>query len=302
MRDYIYAGSRLLSAVTKTITPPASNDIYGTIVPNGPAVTQAMNTAGKRLLLQFQGIEGHRYRAAAWLTAGDFGCGAWLELRTAAGDLVANAATSYGCASLLLDAVTLPESATYYVVLDPVGSGTGTAVARLYDIHSVISPDGSLHTVTPTNGQPLLLEFAAVAGQRYSTVADVTTGSMGCVTWLDLRTAQWAQVPRVHEALCTFQMLASSAASSSTVHFVVLDPNGTNTGTADVNLYTLVDYASAITPDGPTSFSFFFGSTWLSFVLLGNTAGDDCERRRNPKCRRQDAPALPLHTVAPGER
>ena len=67
-RDYIYADGRLLSAVSKPLTPPASNDAYGTIVPNGPNVTATLNTPGRRLLLQFSGIAGHRYRAQAWVS------------------------------------------------------------------------------------------------------------------------------------------------------------------------------------------------------------------------------------------
>jgi YD repeat-containing protein len=247
-RDYVYAGSRLLSAVKKTTTLP-SNDIYGTISPNGPSVTQSV-PAGKRVLLQFTGTAGHRYRAAAWLTAGDFGCGAWLELRTAAGDLVANAASSDGCSSLLSEPVILPATGTYFVVLDPLTSSTGTAVARLYDIYGTINPDGSINALTATNGQPLLMEFQAVAGQRYSVVGNLTNGALGS-GWLDLRTAQWVQVPRVLEALAYLHVLTSSAMASSTVHFVAVDPSGTNTGTVDITLHTVVDVVGAITLDGP---------------------------------------------------
>ena len=248
VRDYVYLGSRLVGAIEKPITL-ASNDIYGTITPNGPSVTRSV-PAGKRVLLQFTGVAGHRYRAAARLTGGDFGCGAWLELRTAAGELVANASTNEGCSSLLLEPVILPTSGTYFVVLDPLGSGTGTAVALLYDIHGTITADGPSVSVTATNGQRMLLELQPVVGSRYTIVGDLTSGTLGA-SWMDFRTAQWVQVPRALDAFTDLRLITSSPVSSSLVHFVVLDPSGTNTGTADLTVYSFVDVVRTITVDGP---------------------------------------------------
>jgi YD repeat-containing protein len=248
VRDYVYAGLRLLSAVEKTTTL-LSNDIHGTIVPNGPAVTQAV-PAGKRALLRFTGVAGRRYRAAARLTGGSFGCGAWLELRNAAGDLVANASSSEGCSSLVLDPVILPASGTYFVALDPLGAGTGTAVVLLYDIHGTITPDGPSVRVTATNGQPMLLELSTVAGRRYTVAGDLATGTLGS-GWLDFRTAHWVQVPGSQDAVTDLRVIASSPVSSSAVHFVVLDPSGTSTGTADLTVYGLADLIGPVTVDGP---------------------------------------------------
>jgi YD repeat-containing protein len=247
-RDYVYLGSRLVSAVEKPITL-VSNSLNGTIIPNGPSVTQSV-PVGKRLLLQFTGIAGHRYRAAARLTAGDFGCGAWLELRSATGELVANAATNEGCSTVLLEPVVLPASGTYFVVLDPLGAGTGTATTFLYDIYGTITPDGPSVSVTAANGQAWFLEFQAVAGQRYSIVSQLTSGTFG-TGGIAVRTAHGVGL-LFEESGSTngLKVIVSHPVSSSSVHLILVDPSGTSTATTDLRLYNVVDVMGAITPGG----------------------------------------------------
>jgi hypothetical protein len=164
---------------------------------------------------------------------------------------IANSATTNGCCSwLLLDPMVLSTSGTHSVVIDPIGSGVGTVVVRLFDIHGTITPDAPAIGVTASNGQPFLLEFQAAAGQRFTVTAEKTSGSLGCA-WLGMRTASWANVPQL-EGVCTFQMVVSEPlAGAGGVYFVVVDPSGTNTGSADVRLYSLVDHTGTIAPEGP---------------------------------------------------
>src|SRR5207237_1048536 len=85
-----------------------------------------------------------------------------------------------------VDTVTLAQTGTYTIVIDPQGNGTGSAQFSLYDVPAdttgSISIGGPAQNVTvSTPGQNATLTFTGTTGKSiHLTVSNVTIGTSSC--------------------------------------------------------------------------------------------------------------------------
>lgn len=160
------------------------------------------------------------------------------------------AAASAPGVTAFTDVVVAPTSGTYAILVDPMGTGTGTSTLTLYevppDVSGTIPVNGTSTGVSITTpGQNARLTFGGAPGQRVSLKA--SGGPTGPVRLTDpagtvLASGAIAIVPTFIEPV---------QLGSAGTHAVALDPTGGNTGSVTLNLYDVpADLSGAITPGG----------------------------------------------------
>jgi hypothetical protein len=230
--------------VTLYKVPP---DVSGPIVVDGTGVSGTVTTPGQNVRLTFSGTTGQRISASATVTSGSFGCVWYLKVLKADGTTLGSV-NSCG-ATPFLDPVVLPENATYTLLADPFKTSTGTVTLNLYsvtDVTGTISADGSPYVATTTTpGQNVRLSFSGAAGQRVSAKGVVTAGSWGCVWWLRVLKADGTAVGSISS--CGTAFLEPVLLPENGTYTLLGDPEAASTGTATLNLYTVVDVTGPLT-------------------------------------------------------
>ncbi|HZM77100.1 MAG TPA: hypothetical protein VFC19_15310 [Candidatus Limnocylindrales bacterium] len=152
--------------------PYAAADVAttGTIAVNGASVVASVPTSGQVSLLWFSGTKGQRLSLG--LTGSSFASDFTVAIYSPYGGSLARdlfgapwlGANLFGGLALPV----LPSSGTYQIVIDPVGTGTGSVTATLSTrVTGSLSFTGAGSTVTLGRaGQQAELTFAVTAGQR----------------------------------------------------------------------------------------------------------------------------------------
>jgi hypothetical protein len=246
-RDYIYAGSRLVSAITRPWNE--TSDWFGTIIPNGPSVVVDFTAASQRAFLTFEGVAGRRVSLLMTTTSGTL-CLAWpLAIVKPDGNTLAS---TYLCGSVFIDPVELPVSGTYTVLVDN-STASGVATLNLYDVVDItgtITPDGPAVTVPfSTPGQKARLSFSGTAGQRVSARMTTTWQSV-CVAWpLAILKPDETMLPPAYSCGNTFMEPVTLPASGT--HMVLIDPGGAAVDTPSVTLHDVApDVTGTLTING----------------------------------------------------
>jgi YD repeat-containing protein len=240
-RDYIYAGSRLVSAITRPWNE-TFDDWFGTIIPNGPEVAVNFTAANQRAFLTFDGVAGRRVSLKLTTTSGTL-CLAWpMAILKPDGNPLAS---TYLCGSVFIDPVELPVSGTYTVFVDNA-TAAGVATLNLYDVVDIsgtITPDGPAVTLPfSTPGQKTRLTFSGNAGQRVS-VRVTTSPQSVCAAWpLAIHTLDDTTVGSPAWA-CGTTFLEPVALPTSEMYTVFIDPGDATVPTPSTA--TLYD----VTPD-----------------------------------------------------
>ena len=162
IRDYIYAGSRLLTAVTASSSLD-SGDIVGTIAVGGPPVWVTIAGANQNGRLFVNATAGHIVDIVITSTTA-FNCN-WTISLLAPDGVVLTSITPCGGTRANTGPRLLATTGTYSVVVDPAGTLTGsisvavtnqTATApTIATISPVIGLAGETVTITGTNLTPL---------------------------------------------------------------------------------------------------------------------------------------------------
>src|SRR5919108_653867 len=142
-------------------------DSTGTIVAGGPAVTVTTTTPGQNATLTFSGTSGQRVSAEIGPTC----CSTRIVIVKPNGQTLTSA--NFGLSGGFFDAVVLPSSGTYTLIVDPQAAAAGAVTVRLYDVPADASAStnagGPAVTVaTSVPGQNAAVTFAGTAGQRVS--------------------------------------------------------------------------------------------------------------------------------------
>jgi hypothetical protein len=159
-----------------------------------------------------------------------------------------------------VDALSLPYTGTYSVLIDPQGTTTGSVTVTLYDVSNVIGTvaSGNPVTVTATTpGQNGRFTFSGLAGQKVS---------------LQLANSTYIGCPAVNGSIVKpdGDILASTSISAgdqcygggwmdsqtlptSGTYTLLIDPQGAATGdvTAIINIFS--DITGSITPETPVT-------------------------------------------------
>jgi YD repeat-containing protein len=147
--------------------PYAASDVgYTDRMTPGTSKTVTISTAGKIGLVLFDGTAGQRVSLKT-----STGMSATVKLLNFNATVFGTA--NAGVVEAFIDVATLPIAATYTILVDPVGSTTGSVTLTLYDVPAdfagTITAGGSAQTVSTTiAGQNGRLTFTGSAGQRIS--------------------------------------------------------------------------------------------------------------------------------------
>ena len=162
IRDYIYTGSRLLTATT-TSSSLDSGDIVGTLAVGGSPAWLTIASANQNGRLFLNGTAGQTVDVAITSVTA-FNCDWTISLLAPDGTVVTSI-TPCGGTSANTGPRVLSATGTYVVVVDPAGTGTGSisvavtnhaaTAPTIASISPVIGAVGGTATITGTNLTPL---------------------------------------------------------------------------------------------------------------------------------------------------
>lgn len=226
----------------------AANVVFTGRMTIGTSSTATINTAGKIGLMLFDGTIGQQVS----LNVTSVTVSAYVSIYNPDGTALRPAQSVDG--GYFFDPVLLPATGTYTMLIspgNPFGSQTGNLTFTLYnapEITSTITPGGAARAVTTTApGQNARLTFSGTAGQRISLrVTGVTFANTGSISIFNpLGTTLFSTALPYNG-----QFIDTQTLSATGTYTILLDPYSTNTGSATVTLYNVVDITGSITPGG----------------------------------------------------
>ncbi len=224
-----------VSATDFIVPPPpyaVSDVVYTDRMTPGTSKTVTIGAANKIGLVLFDGLASQR--VSLKVSTGVTSQVTLLNHNGAALGL-ANA----GVVETFIDTVTLLATATYTIVVDPIGTATGSITLTLYDVPpdvtGTITPAGASQTVTTTTpGQNGRLTFTGSVGQRVS--LKVGAGPAGSVALVGPDRVQIASIsiPAVGTAFIDTTTLVLAG-----TYTLVVDYSSSRTGSVELTLYTV---------------------------------------------------------------
>ena len=230
-----------------------SGSVFALIDAGGPPVTVTTSSPDENPRLAFQGSAGQRVSlGVTGVTMGTSSCcGAKVSVSGPDGSKLV-APTYFGTNGGFVDAVTLPRSGTYTILVDPQGTATGSATLTLHDVPddatAPIEPDGpaaSAQTTVP--GQNAAFTFAGSSGERVS----LKVGPLCCNARVSLAAPDGTTVG-TPVVVSTYGGFVEPVALPQTgTYRIVVDLQGAVTGSSTVTLYEVPpDLTGAIAPGG----------------------------------------------------
>jgi hypothetical protein len=226
-------------------------DFTGTIAIGGSAVPVPIDVAGQNGRLTFTGAANQRISLT--VTEVDRIGNATISILTPDGTTLVF--TTSGLGGGFIDATTLPVAGTYTVLVDPLGSYTGSLAVRLYNVSDYTGtiPFGAPGVTVPisTPGQNGRLTFTGSSGQRISLV--IGAGPIGGVTIQkpDGSTLVSGSIT----AIATF--IDTTTLPTNGTYAIVVNPDGAGAGNIALTLYSVpADTTGTLTVNGnPVSVS-----------------------------------------------
>jgi hypothetical protein len=217
----------------------------------GLQATGTTTVPGQRNTFTFSGAQNQRVSVS--VLSSDFS-GTLSLLKP--GDLSVLASTPVGLAGGFLDTTVLPVAGTYTLVIDPSGAATGSLSFTAYDVpadpSSAITAGGPAVTLTTTvPGQNANAKFTGTVGQKVSVlvsnVVDLAPAE------LDLLKPDGSHaIPAPVTVTSAGAWMQTVTLPVSGVYTILLDPQFTGTGSADVQLFTVpANLSGPITPGTP---------------------------------------------------
>jgi YD repeat-containing protein len=252
-RDYVYAGSRLLSAIDRPMTPMAFTTCGGESIPDGAPTTLTI-AAGATGTMTFEGSACRRVSAAvsAW-TMGNCAL-IWHQFTILNPDGTPLATSSNLCAGGnggIVGPVVLPTSGTYTVVVDPYGSYEGQITLAVYDVVDVTGPltfGEAVNASLTTPGQRGVWTFSGSANQRVSTAIGASTMGNCALIWHKFTILNPDGTPLGSISnLCAGATVEPVVLPTVGVYTVVVDPYRSYTGQVAVTAYNVVDVTGPMT-------------------------------------------------------
>ena len=226
-------------------------------IPFSAATTVTVSTANKIGLALFDGTVGQR--VSVWGTNGVsgqiLGCDLFVSLLNTDNNVLASAICMEQ--SGFIDAVTLPRTGTYTILMDPASTVTGSVTLTLYnvpaDVSGTITPGGSPVTVTTTTpGQNGALTFSGTMGQRISLLGTngISGQILGCDLYASIVNPDQIAPPPV-TCLEGSGFIDIQTLSATGAYTVRVDPQSAATGSVTLTLYTVpADVSGTITAGG----------------------------------------------------
>ncbi|MGH3033191.1 MAG: Ig-like domain-containing protein [Gaiellaceae bacterium] len=232
------------ATLTLVDVPP---DVAATIVPGGPAVTVTTSVPGQNARVAFSGVANQRVSLAVT----DPCCSTRVTILRPDGKTLASATA--GAAGGFIDAVSLPTSGTYAILVDPQGPGTGSVTLRLYDVPAdaaaAIVPGGAAVGATTTvPGQNARLTFSGVAGRRVS----IVVGPACCAARVSILKPNGTTLVGPVTTSVSGGFVDATTLPVTGTYTIVADVQGAATGSLTFTLYDVpADIGGTVTPGGP---------------------------------------------------
>ncbi|HET8651221.1 MAG TPA: S8 family peptidase [Gaiellaceae bacterium] len=229
---------------------------HQSIVPGGAPVRVTTTTPGENALLSFPATEGQRIALkVSDVSVGTSPCCSLRISFLSAGGPEWLPPVLFGTKGGFIDTKTIPQDGIYRILVDPQGSDVGSLTLTLYDVPpdatASISPGGPPVTLTagPVPGQNALFSFSGLAGQRVSLrVSSVTIGTSTCCSAKVL--IQGLGTPTLFGTNGVF--VDTKVLPADGPYTVLVDPVGTDTGSATVELFDVPpDPVAFASPGGP---------------------------------------------------
>jgi hypothetical protein len=230
-------------SLTLLAVPP---DVTASIVPGGAPVSVTTSTPGQNALLTFAGTAGQRVSLVLETAC----CASRVSILRPGGLTLAGPAF-LGFTGGFVDAVTLPVTGTYTVLVDPQSDAVGTMTAKLYDVPldatgTIAAGGGEVTVTTTTPGQDARVTFEGAAGQSVA----VEVGPTCCTTRVSiLRPDGTTQVAPKFVGMLGGYVDGETLPMTGT-YTILLDVYGPSTGSMTVALHGVPgDLSATIAPD-----------------------------------------------------
>lgn len=251
-------------------------DVTGAIMIGGPAVTVATTAPGQNASLSFSGTAGQRISMNITAVSSSLICPTFSIVKPDGTYLMAP--TSTCSTSMYYDTVTLPLTGNYTIVVNPPGMSTGSATFALYAVPpnssgaiTIGGPAVILGNTAP--GQNVNLTFSGTAGQRISMNATSFSSTLACPAFAILKPDGTSLVASSYNCASSFFIEVTTLPVSGT-YTIVMDPNGTSTGSATFTLYEVPPDAGAVLTPGAAGLTLATTTPGQNFSLsFGGTAG-----------------------------
>jgi hypothetical protein len=239
--------SFFLGNVTATLYDvPADATAAGAI---GVTTVNTVSTPGQNAAMTFSGTNGQRVSltASAVSIPNSF---VWIERPSGA----TLAQFSTGTSGHYMSPVTLPQSGTYTVHIDPQGAGTGHVsldpeIVPGDPVYPILANGAVVSGSNGGAGQNALFTFTGSTNQKISLV--VANSTMGSANVSILK-------PDGTTLVSAFSIASGSGYVDTTTlpangtYTIKADPSGTTVGSADLRLYTVPGVITGtVTPNGP---------------------------------------------------
>ena len=230
-------------------------DQTGTITTDGSPVAVNTTKQGQNARFTFSGATGQR--VAAQLTSSTFGsgCPSAVSVSLVRPDGSTLGAPASTCtASLFLDPLTLDQTGTWTVLVDPQVTNTGSATLAAFtstDQIGVILRDGSPKSLTLTTpGKNAAYTFTGTVGQQVSALLTASTIGPGCpAVVLSFVRPDASQDTSV--STCTNSaFLDSIVIDQDGTWTILVDPQAGASGTATLQAFNSADQLGLIHLDG----------------------------------------------------
>jgi hypothetical protein len=199
----------------------------------GQSFVASVGTPAKIGLVVFDGTAGQR--VSLDVTNGTFVC--WqLSILNPNGSTLVSPTTL--CPNGFFEPVTLPQTGTYTIVIDPPSTETGSTTLRLYDVppdptYAIVAGGPAVTATTTVPGQTATLTFAGTAGQRVS--LDAANATFGC--WqLSIRNPDGSTL-HGPATLCPNGFVDPLTLPQAGTYTLVVNPAASETGSVTLTLY-----------------------------------------------------------------
>jgi len=222
------------------------SDTTGTITAGGAGVVFTAAAAGQNGTLTFTGSVNQRI--ALNISSDSIGtmfAGAKVSVKSPTGTSVV-APVGVGTNGFFVEPVTLTAAGTYTIKVDPDGANTGSLTVNLYtvpnDASAAITAGGAAVVSTNTvPGQNMKLTFTAGSNQKVSIkMTSVSIGS-NAVSGTNVSLMKGSTTVGLTTPVGTNggYIDTSAVLTSGATYTIKIDPQGVNTGSMTVNLYTV---------------------------------------------------------------
>ena len=254
-RDYVYAGTRLVSAIDRPVSPLST--CGGEAIPDG-SPTSLTVPAGGTATFTFEGSACRRVSAS--ISASTVGnCSLIyhkLKILNPNGSILAS--FDGVCAGDIVGPVTLPTSGTYAVSVYAYGSYSGSATVKVYDVVDVTGPitfGQAVNVSLATPGQRGYWTFSGSKNQRVSAVSNTTTLTV-CGAYNVFKIVSGANPNGTvlgstgFDGLCAGKIIGPVTLPATGIYTVVVDPYKSYTGQFSASVYEVIDVTGPISLDG----------------------------------------------------